>query len=327
MFDVVIVGAGLAGLTAARELAGAGLAVVVVDKARGVGGRLANRRLGAALVEHGAQVFTARTLEFSRQLESWRAAGCLQAWPCIAAPGGGWRGVPSMTAPAKEMARGLEVRTAWPVAGVSPLDGRKGWCVAALDGAVLGARAVVLSAPAPQSLAMLDAGGVQLDKTTRGRLEAVAYEPCLAVLAVLEQGSHLPAEGQEPAGGPLAWLADQQSKGVSPVPAAILHSTARFAAETLDGDRDAAARALLEAAGPRLGVAVTEWQVHAWRYSRVTHPDPEVFLMVSEEPWLLVAGDAWGGGALPRNGSEDAFRSGRAAGRELATRLNREGGS
>lgn len=40
MVDVVVVGAGLAGLTAARELAGAGLAVQVVEPRRRVGGRV-----------------------------------------------------------------------------------------------------------------------------------------------------------------------------------------------------------------------------------------------------------------------------------------------
>lgn len=324
--DVVIVGAGLAGLAAARRLADEGLAVVVVDKARGVGGRLAMRRLGAAVVEHGAQVVTARTPEFARQVEEWRRAGVVKPWPCVAAPGGGWRGVPAMTAPAKALAQGVELRLGWQVASVA-LDGEgQGWLLQGGDGSRLEARAVLLGAPAPQSLAMLDAGGVQLGKEVRARLEAVAYEPCLAVLAVLERGSRLPAEGQQPAGGPLAWLADQQSKGVSPVPAAVLHSTGEFAESALDGDREAAARILLEAAGPRLGSAVTEWQVHGWRYSRVTRPDPDPFLVVARDPLLLVAGDAWGGSARPRHGVEDAYLSGHAAGAELAAHLTKASG-
>ena len=69
--SVCIVGAGLAGLAAARALAEAGVAAVVVDKSRGVGGRAATRwrdvpdstgDAGSAAVrwrvDHGAQVFT-----------------------------------------------------------------------------------------------------------------------------------------------------------------------------------------------------------------------------------------------------------------------------
>jgi renalase len=53
--DVLIVGAGIAGLAAATDLHAAGRTVLVVDKGRGVGGRLASRRIGAATFDHGAQ--------------------------------------------------------------------------------------------------------------------------------------------------------------------------------------------------------------------------------------------------------------------------------
>ena len=59
--DVLIVGAGLAGLCAARELQRAGRSICVLDKARGVGGRLASRRMGDAVLDHGAQYFTVRS--------------------------------------------------------------------------------------------------------------------------------------------------------------------------------------------------------------------------------------------------------------------------
>ncbi|MFM8495428.1 MAG: NAD(P)-binding protein, partial [Planctomycetia bacterium] len=46
--DVAVICAGMAGLCAAGVAIAAGLRVAVVDKARGVGGRMATRRLGAA---------------------------------------------------------------------------------------------------------------------------------------------------------------------------------------------------------------------------------------------------------------------------------------
>lgn len=58
---IVIVGAGLSGLVAARSLAASGHDVSVLDKGRGVGGRLATRRIGDAVLDHGAQFFTVRT--------------------------------------------------------------------------------------------------------------------------------------------------------------------------------------------------------------------------------------------------------------------------
>ena len=42
---IIVVGAGLSGLMAARECASHGHEVIVFDKGRGVGGRLATRRI------------------------------------------------------------------------------------------------------------------------------------------------------------------------------------------------------------------------------------------------------------------------------------------
>ena len=71
--SVVVVGAGLAGLMAARRAAAAGHEVVLFDKGRSPGGRLATRRIGTAAFDHGAQFFTVRTDEFGRHVDRWRA--------------------------------------------------------------------------------------------------------------------------------------------------------------------------------------------------------------------------------------------------------------
>lgn len=53
--DVVVVGAGIAGLTAARTLAGAGRRVRVLEAACRIGGRMATVRTGGYLVDTGAE--------------------------------------------------------------------------------------------------------------------------------------------------------------------------------------------------------------------------------------------------------------------------------
>src|SRR6266478_3298211 len=50
--DVVVVGAGMAGLTAARSLAEAGLKVLVVEAQDRIGGRIWTRHVGAEFI-HG----------------------------------------------------------------------------------------------------------------------------------------------------------------------------------------------------------------------------------------------------------------------------------
>jgi len=66
-WDTVIVGAGMSGLVAAKELTSAGLNVLVIDKGRGLGGRMAYRRIGEAIFDYGAQYISARS-EFFQQL-------------------------------------------------------------------------------------------------------------------------------------------------------------------------------------------------------------------------------------------------------------------
>ena len=49
---VVVIGAGLAGLTAARGLVERGFDVVAIDKGKSPGGRVATRRIGNAILDH-----------------------------------------------------------------------------------------------------------------------------------------------------------------------------------------------------------------------------------------------------------------------------------
>jgi len=77
---ITVVGAGLSGLIAARDLASRGHTVVVVDKGRGVGGRLATRRIGDAVFDHGAQFFTVRDARFQAIVDEWLDGGVVRVW-------------------------------------------------------------------------------------------------------------------------------------------------------------------------------------------------------------------------------------------------------
>ena len=76
--NVVVIGAGLSGLMAAKSLQVQGHKVLVVDKGRSVGGRLATRRIGTATLDHGAQFFTVRSEEFAKHVDAW-----LQQVSCV----------------------------------------------------------------------------------------------------------------------------------------------------------------------------------------------------------------------------------------------------
>jgi len=84
--SVAIIGAGLAGLSCAKELLRRGYRVHVFEKCEFVSGRMA--RIQQQLAEgkkplwfdHGAQYFTARSPEFSQQVYEWEDQQVVQEW-------------------------------------------------------------------------------------------------------------------------------------------------------------------------------------------------------------------------------------------------------
>src|SRR5260370_23571799 len=67
--DVVVVGAGMAGLTAARGLAEAGLKVLVVEAQDRIGGRIWTRHVGDEAIELGAEFIHGRPPELWALIE------------------------------------------------------------------------------------------------------------------------------------------------------------------------------------------------------------------------------------------------------------------
>jgi hypothetical protein len=357
--DVVVVGAGIAGLCAAERLVAAGLRVLVLDKSRGIGGRMATRRVGAAVCDHGAQFFTVRGDEFAELVATARADGTVTTWcdgfaqaaadGSVAAAGDGhprWRGARGMTDLPKWLAARLAaaggpgrctIRTAAPVtavaAGADGMDGVR-ITVAAAPGTTesLVARGAIVTAPIPQALDLMTAGGMceSADAANaRDLLGSVTYDPCFALMLVLDRPSRVPPPGAiqfAADAGPLAWLADNFQKGVSPVPALTLHAGGAFSRAQFDAAPDEVSRILLDAARPWIDgdpeTCVVERTLHRWKFALPTKVLAERHVVVSATPPVVVCGDACAG---PR--VEGAAVSGRSAGRWLASSLGRTGGT
>ena len=309
----------MAGLIAAGDLQQAGHDVLVIEKGRGVGGRLASRRIGLATFDHGAQFMTSRDPRFAAAIEQWLRVGVIEEWYRStndeSAGHARWRGKPSMTALPKYLARELTVLLEKRV--VSLRCASQGWVAALDNGDSVFANSVVLTAPVPQALALLNLAELDVSEATKLRLESIEYECCLAVMALLERPSGLPPPGSlSPTEGPIALMVDNQIKGISVTPAVTLHATPAFSLARWDHDRQASGKELLEAAQPWLGSGVTEFQVHGWRYSKPIAGEQEGCLILHERPPLLLAGDAFAGTRI-----EGAALSGWAAADRLKSAL------
>ena len=296
---VVVVGAGAAGLVAARRLADAGWPCLVLEAADEVGGRLATRRVGPARLDSGAQFFTVRSAEMAALVDGWLAAGVVYEW-CrgFGPPPDGhprYAGRDGMAGLARHLAGGIDVRTGTAVRTVRPSG--DGWAVDDLE-----AEAVVLTPPVPLSRAVLAFDADVPD---------VGYEPTLAALAVLDRPAALPPPGAVQLDGPLRFVADNRAKGVSAASAVTVHAGGRWSAAHWDDPDDDALAALLDLARPWLGAAaVTGAVLDRWPHAtpRTTVADRCVVAARAPAGPVVLAGDAFAGPKV-----EGAVLSGLAA--------------
>lgn len=320
MIDVLIIGTGISGLIAARELQRAGRRVLLLDKGKGLGGRLASRRIGAATFDHGAQFITTRDARFAEILKEAAKTGNMTEW-CqgfnAAADGHTrWRGQPTMTAFAKHLAKDLTIQMETQVTTVKQVD--DSYTIETSTGTTYSAAAVLLTPPVPQSLALLETGGIELDSAMHARLAAIQYERCIAVMAVLKQPSLIPPPGAVlPTSGPVSWIADNQLKGISAEPAITIHANLEFSLAHWDEDRMLSGQKLIDACQKWIGTEVLSYQVHGWRYSKPMQVDEQPCALLQSNPPLVMAGDAFAG---PR--VEGAALSGFAAAETILTHLS-----
>ncbi len=308
----VVVGAGLAGLAAAGALREAGHEVVVVDKGRGPGGRMATRRIGDATFDHGAQFFTVRTDALVARVARWQAEGLVFVWnhgfrepvdgyPRYAVQGG-------MNALPKHLAAGLDVRCQAMVFALRPgPPGGRAWEVVLDDATVEPADAVVMTAPVPQAFSVCITAGVDMPRELLG----IDYDRTLALLAVLDGPGAVPEPGAVQDGDPtFSMIVDNRRKGVSTVPALTMHANPAWSLAWWDRDHDETMDALQDAAAPWLGgAAVVGRQLKRWRFAtpQRTWPDPCWVAPDAPAP-LVLAGDAFAGPRI-----EGALTSGWAA--------------
>lgn len=283
----VVVGAGVAGLSAARALHDQGAEVTVLDKGHAPGGRLATRRTDHGVFDHGAQFFTVRDARLAHHLARWIDDGAVTHWFDDA-----YRGARGMSSLTQHLASGLDVRVDVRVAAIA--RGARGWEVRTDDGVCWEADVVIVTAPAPQSLALVDAGGVALDPAMRTTLAGIAYERCLAGLFAGPWPASLPSHGvARAAGDALAWLASNCAKGISEAPALTAHATADWSLAHWDDDDAAVLDALGSAASARLGVAVEPVALKRWRYARPVHTLEGPVVHRDGAATMVFAGDAF----------------------------------
>lgn len=212
---VAIIGAGLAGLSAAATLADAGRQVTLFERESTPGGRLGER----TAADLGAQYFTARHPAFRLACREWQAKGWVAEWSpqlyrydlelglrpstddvlrLVAVPG--------MVALADHLRPSLTLHQATITQLQQTTDG--GWLVRAADGVEHGPFAALVLATPPDTAAELLTMAPQLQQD----VARVRMRPCWSVAIEFERPLPTLVDACFVRDGPLDWLARNSSK-------------------------------------------------------------------------------------------------------------------
>ncbi len=318
--QVAILGGGVAGASAARALADAGISAVIFDKGRVPGGRAATRSRGPDHYDHGAQYFTARDPAFVRQVQSWVDTGVVAMWePRLVAIGSSserttpgaelrWIGVPGMNRLASNLLQGLDLRCDQRVEHVERRT--SGWWLEFADAASIGPFAALLcTLPAPQAAQLLS------DEPLGLLAAEVPFAPCWALMLEFAQALSVDFDAAFVNSGPLSWIARDTSKPGRPAGERwLVHAGTQFSRAYLDASGEQVAGLLLDAFFAATACppqSPLRSSAHRWRFA-LAEPPLHVGALVDSRRCLALGGDWCNGSRI-----EGAWLSGQALARQV----------
>ncbi len=332
LYDAMVVGAGLAGLTCARQLQQQGYKVILLDKSRGVGGRIATRRIDNTPVDRGLFFLELQGQHTQKLIEQLRQQNIIQLWHgrfCQLNKEDNLQPIESVdryiapagiNAIAKYLARDLEIKKPCRAIAIEPTKNNT-WLIIAEDGSQIRGKAIVMAIPAPQAVDILTSMGDRLSCLIKP-LRSVKFHPCITVTVGYDDKylSDLPAwevlkiDTDEH----LRWIIlDSSKRDNIQQPVFVLHSSPQFADKHLDANKtnlESAGNTILDRATSVLSwLQSPQWmQVHRWRYAIPSQAIAAPFIATNNPLPLVCCGD-WCNG----QGLESALISGLASAKEL----------
>jgi predicted NAD/FAD-dependent oxidoreductase len=322
MTDVAVIGAGITGLVCAQQLSQAGYSVLVLEKSRGLGGRVATRRLHNTCADHGVCYLKPKGELLKRFVELLSRHHILEVW--TNEPDVNYIAPEGMSAIAKFLAQNLEISLNQRVAAITPIDNKWRLTFESSD-EELTAASVVVAIPAPQAFTLIAPLGDLVNKAFLDNLRSIEFYPSLTVMAGYPADSQPLPEWKALTfvdNPDLAWIGlDSSKRHNSQQPLFVIQSSADFAERYLESlDLHLAAQQMLQSASQFVQLswlATPEWmQVHRWRYAFPRNPWDKTFLSAESFLPLVCCGD-WCGGKLV----EGAMLSGLAAAEEINNQM------
>ncbi len=293
VWDSLIIGAGITGLTAGRVLHKHHQKLLILDKARGIGGRAATRRLGDARADHGAPCFH---LDQPQVGELWRPL--LAELNCQPAPAEldaeAWICPAGINALAKELGKGLPIETSQTVRELRYAHGL--WHCTTIEGRLDQSRQLLVTSPLWQTAEFFKDHHNDLQKQIQILARKVGYRPQWTLILTLGTSTAFPRADfsfQAYHSSPIASIYEQGSKGRPASQGVLVVQTSQ---EFSDRYIEAEAKTVIELLKPeltRLGwdLSMADIQAHRWRYARVGQPLQQPSVRFEAYPGLILAGD------------------------------------
>ena len=289
----------MAGLSAANELEKNGHEVVVLDKGRGVGGRMSTRTINEAKADHGAQYFSVKTNEFKELINQLQSENIVAEWMIPQRENVRYLGGKGMNTIPKKLAQNLNVVLNEKVILISDNE------VKTESGNTYSFDNLIITIPISQITDLLNQSKIKISDQDQAVFDSIYYEPCIAVMAVLNQPTDIVGGGIILENQPVAWIADNFQKGITSVPTATLHASANYSTEHFDDNLQNVAKEMLSSVNQYITPDnVQSFQVHRWKFSNATKRYEKPFYQVENQN-IFLGGDGFGIGNV-----EGAFLSG-----------------
>ena len=342
--SVAIVGAGMAGASAAAALHKAGLAVTLFEKSRGPSGRMSTRRTDHWQADHGAQYFTAKSPAFQAEVQTWCQEGWAALWKGRIAkldlikgrpqgkedstqdnlvfepttPTLRYVGTPRMTSIVASMLAPLTLNSQTTITGAQRINGK--WQLSSKEHGELSQAfdTLVWAIPRPQ----LEPFEELFPNSWQQTLSSIQFAPCWAVMAGYDRPLKLPFDGlfvgspedQAKGHSPLAWVARTLSKpGRTGEETWTLHASHAFTRDHLQTKPEDMADHLTQAFS-QLGAPQPTWALaHRWLYALAESKSAQRPVCLWDTPTGLgICGD-W----LTDGRVEGAWQSGTSLARQV----------
>lgn len=288
--EIIIIGAGVAGLMAGRKLAAAGRDILILDKGRRIGGRMASRREAGFLFNHGAQFVTAHSPIFAEICADAAGDNIMELWPA-SGRNTAYSGRPSMRDIASFIGAELPIHQQSEIEKIDQLD-TGGFTLQAKNTDAYHCQHLLVTAPAPQTVRLLQNLSPELAKSA----DSAEYAPCWTVMAGLDK---MP-EGVTPVltnADIIGWASCEASRpGAQASGAVTIQASAEYSREFLESAPEKVIADLLAAFAKHQNNLPLEWvyqRAHRWRYAKVIRPArPDApFMDYIGESLIAVAGD------------------------------------